>query len=126
VPGARPCREDEWERATRGADGRAFPHGDELKPGDANWDATYDKQPLAFGPDEVGQHAESDSPFGLSDAAGNVWEWNQSVLKRGELVARGGSFYFPTPSARSANREPIEPTLRDLTIGLRVCADPAR
>jgi hypothetical protein len=47
------------------------------------------------------------------------------VLKRGELVARGGSFYFPTPSARSDNREPIEPTLRDLTIGVRVCADAA-
>ena len=28
----------------------------ELGPSDANWEATYDKQPLAFGPDEVGSH----------------------------------------------------------------------
>jgi formylglycine-generating enzyme required for sulfatase activity len=126
VPGARPCREDEWERAARGADGRAFPHGDELEPGDANWEATYGKQPLAFGPDEVGLHPASNSPYGLADAAGNVWEWTQSVLKPGELVARGGSFYFATPSARSANRETVEPTLRDITVGVRVCADPAR
>ena len=55
VPRARPCREDEWERAARGADGRAFPHGDELRPSDANWEATYDKQPLAFGPDTLGR-----------------------------------------------------------------------
>ncbi len=126
VPHARACREDEWERAARGADGRAFPHGDDLEPDDANWDATYDKQPLAFGPDEVGSHTGSLSPFGIHDMAGNVWEWTNSVLNEGERIARGGSFYFAAPSQRSANREPCEPTLRHASIGVRVCADPAR
>ncbi len=45
LPGARLCRQDEWEYAARGADGRRFPHGDQLKPDEANIDTTYDRQP---------------------------------------------------------------------------------
>ena len=41
VPGARFCSAREWERAARGADGRLYPHGDVLHPGDANFGATY-------------------------------------------------------------------------------------
>jgi hypothetical protein len=39
-------------------------------------------------------------------------------------VARGGSYYYGTNSANSANRDPSDPSLRDLTVGLRVCAEP--
>ncbi|XXF78653.1 bifunctional serine/threonine-protein kinase/formylglycine-generating enzyme family protein [Myxococcaceae bacterium GXIMD 01537] len=124
VPGARLCTEHEWERAARGADGRDFPHGDSLAPDDANIDITYGKEPLGFGPDEVGSHPASRSPFGVDDLAGNVWEWTRSSLEPGKPVARGGSYYFASNSARSANRELPEPGLRDLTVGLRVCADP--
>src|SRR5262249_50657734 len=74
VPGARLCDEHEWERAARGADDRRYPHGDQLGRDDANYDATYERKTLAFGPDEVGSHPQSVSPFGLSDMAGNVWE----------------------------------------------------
>jgi formylglycine-generating enzyme required for sulfatase activity len=55
--------------------------------------------------------------------AGNVWEWTRSSLEPGVPVARGGSYYFAATTARSANRELPEPSLRDLTVGLRVCAD---
>ena len=46
--------EHEWERAARGADARTFPSGATLAPDDANIDVTYGREPLAFGPDEVG------------------------------------------------------------------------
>ncbi len=111
VPGARLCDEHEWERAARGADGREFPHGDRLEPDDANIDATYGKQPLAFGPDEVGSHPASRSPFGLDDACGNVFEWTTSKLAARENVLRGGAYYYDNttvqkhqPSSLGAHR----------------------
>src|SRR6202022_2636026 len=71
LPGARLCDEYEWERAARGADDRRFAHGDTLSPEDANFDETYDRK--GFGPDEVGTHPASTSPFGVRDLVGNVW-----------------------------------------------------
>jgi len=124
VPGARLCSELEWERAARGVDGREYPHGDTLGPDDANIDITYGKQPGGFGPDEVGSHPASRSPFGVDDLAGNVWEWTRSWLEPGKAVARGGSFAFAATSARATNRELPEPSLRDVTMGVRVCAEP--
>ncbi|ABF92323.1 putative serine/threonine protein kinase [Myxococcus xanthus DK 1622] len=125
VPGARLCSELEWERAARGVDGREYPHGDTLGPDDANIDTTYGKQPGGFGPDEVGSHPASRSPFGVDDMSGNVWEWTRSWLEPGKAVARGGSFAFAATSARASNRELPEPSLRDVTVGMRVCADVA-
>ena len=124
VPGARLCDEHEWERAARGADGREFPHGDRLEPDDANIDATYGKQPLAFGPDEVGSHPASRSPFGLDDACGNVFEWTTSKLAARENVLRGGAYYYDNTTVRSTNRQVSEPTARDPNIGIRICATP--
>src|SRR5207253_2500866 len=79
-------------RPARGADGRPYPHGDRLSPDDADFDETYGRNPLSFGPDEVGSHPASDSPFGVSDMVGNVWEWVRS-LGPGQVLYRGGSWY---------------------------------
>ncbi|QSQ20492.1 SUMF1/EgtB/PvdO family nonheme iron enzyme [Pyxidicoccus parkwayensis] len=122
LPGARLCDDREWERAARGADGRTFPHGDRLEPDDANFDATYGRKSLAFGPDEVGSHPASDSPFGASDFAGNVWEWMRSVTSPDMPTYGGGGFYQDMFTARSLNHGDGEPRLRNPFIGLRVCA----
>ena len=123
LPGARLCTEKEWERAARGADGRRFPHGDTLADDEANFDETYGRRADAFGPDEVGAHPQSGSPFGVQDLAGNVIEMTRSSLEPNGLVARGGGFYHDRRSAWSTNRIPLEPGTRVHTFGLRVCAD---
>jgi serine/threonine protein kinase/formylglycine-generating enzyme required for sulfatase activity len=123
VPGARPCNEHEWERAARGADGRAFPAGALLGPDDANVDVTYGRRGPAFGPDEVGAHPASRSPFGVDDVAGNVWEWTASIHDPRVPVARGGSFFQAASLGRPEQRSEDIAGHPDPFYGVRICAD---
>jgi formylglycine-generating enzyme required for sulfatase activity len=123
LPGARLCSPYEWEYAARGADGRRYPHGDQLQPDDVNIDTTYDRQPTDFGPDMVGSHPASVSPFGLMDVSGNAYEITRSATpEHGRVVYRGGSWYYDAFAAYIANLSAGDPTQRDASIGVRVCA----
>lgn len=77
----------EWEKASRGPDGRRFPWGDEFDPALLN---SHDAGPFDTLP--VGLFPDGASPFGLIDAAGQVFEWTSTAAAEGRSIVKGGSW----------------------------------
>ncbi|AKT36123.1 uncharacterized protein CMC5_002360 [Chondromyces crocatus] len=63
--------ETEWEFAARGTKGRTFPWGDTFLDEGLCWDRDDGTCP-------VGSFPDGNTPQGLMDMAGNVWEWTAS------------------------------------------------
>ena len=62
----------EWQYAAQGTDGRSFPWGAQVC--DDCW-PKFNTGNVFPGPESVAAHAPAgDSPFGVSDTAGNVWQ----------------------------------------------------
>jgi serine/threonine-protein kinase len=122
----------EWEKASRGVDGRRFPWGDGF---DDSWCCTLGSHPSRPLPSPVDGYPDDVSPYGVRGLAGNVRDICLDVFRKdgpamdgervevadlpepaedlGEsYVGRGGFWYGQHSSARTAFRIECYPSAR--------------
>jgi len=126
--------EAEWEKAAREkySWGNSAPTANKV-----NMNGRGDGFPFTA---PVGSFPQGESPYGIMDMAGNVWEWiadwydaqyykvSPGLTPRGpasgsKRVVRGGSWKNGPQFIRSANRSSERPALRLNIIGFRVAMD---
>lgn len=135
--------EVEWEAAARGMSGRRYAYGDSYDVLACNAVELHLRVPSP-----IGVFPEGDTPEGISDMSGNVWEWTSSAWGEnsqipffaypyttkdgredhdtsGKLrrVVRGGSMLNTAPTTRTAFRGVTLPGLRAPQNGMRLAMD---
>ncbi len=123
--------EDEWYKAA---------YYDGVSEGYFDYPAESDTQTTCSGPTaaansancafvegdltDVGSYVNSESPYGTFDQGGNVWEWNEEIIRGIFRGQRGGSFLNPADKLEAAERFEQAPNFELDRTGFRVAAIP--
>lgn len=111
--------EAQWEKAARGTDGRLYPWGNTFNATRLN---SHDQGP--FDTVAVGKYPTGASPYGLLDAAGQVFEWTQTSAGKSRHIVKGGSWDDKGCGVcRAAARHSRPDHLKHILVGFRLVTD---
>lgn len=128
--------DEQWEKAARGVDGRPFPWGDSPEDHACNMQpfgigvvvpvTTYDVDHVERGP--WSRFRPGNSPYGIADALGNVWEWTRTPWSSGagEYIVKGGSYLQELGLVQCGTSHHAKAELALPTIGFRVVMEPPK
>jgi formylglycine-generating enzyme len=115
--------EAEWEKAAKGTEDNIWPWGKEWKfalcnSGGYEWKGERDGYIYSA---PVDAYPEGQSPYGVYNMAGNVWEWTADDFDSDKKVIKGGGSDSYPSTVMPAVRKGYEVEYRYFTLGFR-CA----
>ena len=112
----------EWEKAARGPDGRYFPWGSEWRNDGTNWAKNG-----PYGTNAIAAYPLSQSPYGIEDMAGNVFEYTSTLVEKSngttEVLLKGCGWDDFPGFCRAAYEHDRPIDSRHILFGFRLVVD---